>query len=142
MNIIQQIVSYFEPVLHAADELVTSDEEKLKLQNELSLLKINLAKEILDYEKQLNEKQAAIVKAEALGHSWLQRNWRPIAMLTFLTLIILDSFALLPKNLPNEAWALVKIGLGGYVIGRSVEKVAPAVTEVLGSKRKASPGTH
>lgn len=27
----------------------------------------------------------------------------------------------------NEAWGLLKIGLGGYVIGRSAEKIAPTL---------------
>ena len=53
----------------------------------------------------------------------MQRNWRPITMLTFLALVVCDSFGWLANPLASEAWTLLQIGLGGYVAGRSVEKV-------------------
>ena len=69
------------------------------------------------------EEKSKIVQAEATGHSWLQRNWRPITMMVFLVLVILDSFGWLPNKLAPQAWTLLSIGLGGYVVGRSAEKV-------------------
>jgi len=45
-------------------------------------------------------------------------------MLTFLGLVVCDSFGWLASPLAAEAWVLLQIGLGGYVTGRSVEKVA------------------
>jgi hypothetical protein len=70
------------------------------------------------------DNQASIIRAEATGQSWLQRNWRPISMLTFLFLAVSDSYGILPDNkkLSEEAWLLMQIGLGGYVVGRSAEK--------------------
>jgi len=53
-------------------------------------------------------------------------------MLTFLALVVCDSFGWLAFRLSEEAWALLKIGLGGYVVGRSVEKVVPT----LGGKKE------
>ena len=53
----------------------------------------------------------------------MQRNWRPITMLTFLALVVLNSFGLLKIELADEAWTLLQIGLGGYVAGRSAEKM-------------------
>jgi hypothetical protein len=44
-------------------------------------------------------------------------------MLTFLALVVFDSFGWLPNPLANEAWTLLQIGLGGYVAGRSAEKM-------------------
>ena len=75
------------------------------------------------------EAQSSILGKEATGHSWLQRNWRPITMLTFLTLVVFDSLGWLQSDLRPEAWTLLQIGLGGYVIGRSAEKVLPALLE-------------
>jgi len=43
-------------------------------------------------------------------------------MLVFLGLVVADSFGWLPNPLPPQAWTLLQIGLGGYVVGRSVEK--------------------
>jgi len=61
--------------------------------------------------------------AEAQGGSWLQRSWRPITMLTFLVLVVTDALGLLPFRLAGEAWTLLQLGLGGYVVGRSGEKI-------------------
>ena len=44
-------------------------------------------------------------------------------MLSFLVLVVLDSLGWLPSPLAPEAWTLLQIGLGGYVAGRSAEKV-------------------
>ena len=68
------------------------------------------------------EASTQTILAEMSG-SWLQRNWRPLSMLTFLVLICADSFGLLEFRLSNEAWIVFKIGLGGYVVGRSAEKI-------------------
>ena len=44
-------------------------------------------------------------------------------MLTFLGLVVCDSFGWLANPLAAEAWTLLQIGLGGYVAGRSGEKI-------------------
>jgi hypothetical protein len=43
-------------------------------------------------------------------------------MLVFLALATSDALGWLPNPLRDEAWLLLQIGLGGYVVGRSVEK--------------------
>jgi hypothetical protein len=73
------------------------------------------------------EARSNIIQSEAIGNSWLQRNWLPITMLTFLTLVVMDSFDLLAFRLADEAWMLLQIGLGGYLIGRSAEKIVPGL---------------
>ena len=86
--------------------------------------KAELEAQLLNFEGEVLKVRASVIMAEANGQSWLQRSWRPLTMLTFLVLVVLDSFALLPFRLVSEAWGLLKIGLGGYVIGRSAETVA------------------
>lgn len=76
-----------------------------------------------------------IVKAEAQGESWLQRNWRPILMLVVVA-IIANNYILAPYinalfgansvpmlDLPDRLWDLMTLGVGGYVAGRSAEKI-------------------
>lgn len=71
----------------------------------------------------------SIIVAEAQGESFLQRNWRPATMIFFVIMIGGYWFGLAPDylvNNPNVVEALfqiVQIGLGGYVAGRSAEKV-------------------
>ena len=79
------------------------------------------------------EKAAAdIVLAEARGESWLQRNWRPIFMLTLAGMLVLHWMGftqlIAPDNRLSDSEVdglldIVKIGLGGYVVGRSGEKI-------------------
>lgn len=79
-----------------------------------------------------------IILAEAQGQSWLQRNWRPILMLTIVA-IVANNYLLAPYvnaifgsgtapilDLPEKLWTLMNIGVGGYVIGRSAEKAVQA----------------
>lgn len=72
--------------------------------------------------------RAGIVTAEAQGEGALQRNWRPIMMLWFGFLVGCYWFGFTPENLSEthitELFRLVQIGIGGYVVGRSAEKVA------------------
>ena len=86
-------------------------------------LRAELLGKTLDITTKLIEVQSNVIVAEAGGKSWLQRNWRPITMVCFLILVILDSFGWLPNKLAPQAWTLLSIGLGGYVVGRSAEKV-------------------
>jgi hypothetical protein len=73
------------------------------------------------------EAQAKIVLAEAQG-SWLQRNWRPLLMVTFAGLVVAHWFGFTLSNIPesvqNSLLNIVMVGVGGYVAGRSAEKVA------------------
>jgi hypothetical protein len=66
-------------------------------------------------------------KLKRKGQSWLQRNWRPITMLTFLILVVCDSFGFLKFRLNNKAWLLLQIGLGGYMVGRTGEKIVEKI---------------
>ena len=79
--------------------------------------------------------QAGIVLAEAQSGNWLTSGWRPITMLTFTALITARWFGWAAPNLdPSEylkLWDIVQLGLGGYVIGRSGEKIASTVATVL-----------
>ena len=80
--------------------------------------------------------QAEIVKTEAASQHWLAANWRPILMLTFGSLIVARWFGWAAPNLDAaeylKLWDIVQLGLGGYVIGRSVEKVAPEIARAMG----------
>jgi len=123
MNVFSFISNIFEPAVKLIDEIHTSDEEKLQLQAQIKAVENELLAKVIDYESKLLESKTSIITAEATGQSWMQRNWRPITMLTFLALVVLNSFGLLVTPLADEAWTLLQIGLGGYVAGRSAEKM-------------------
>lgn len=84
------------------------------------------------------EAQANVIMSEMNSQNWLASCWRPIMMLTFLVLIVSAWFGFIPPNMPKEmidhVFTLLEIGMGGYVVGRSVEKIAATVTGVFGRK--------
>lgn len=127
MSVFTFISSIFKPTEDLVDNLHTSKEEKMDLQKQIMEVQNQLSIKIIDYEQQRLTAQSMIINAEATGKSWLQRNWRPITMLTFLILVICDSFDLLAFRLSGDAWDLLKIGLGGYVVGRSAEKITTVI---------------
>jgi len=103
------------------DKLVTTDKERLGLQNEIMGVINNFASKMMDVQRD-------IVLAEVNGNK-LQRSWRPIIMLAFGFIVIYEYFiskvfGLPTADLPTKFWDLLEIGLGGFVIGRSVEKIA------------------
>lgn len=124
------------PLAKVIDDVHTSDEEKLIVKAELAKLQNEVTTKFMDYEHKLLDSKTQVITAEANGQSWMQRNWRPITMLTFLLLVVCDSFGLLAFRLAEEAWTLLQIGLGGYVVGRSAEKIAPSVTDVLKTRHR------
>lgn len=136
MSILSVLTGFVEPVRKIIDDLHTSAEEKGELVNALTKLENELAVKVLEYEAKVLEAQASIIKAEAQGASWMQRNWRPITMLTFLALVVGDSFGWLANPLAPQAWTLIQIGLGGYTVGRTAEKVLPNMMDKFGSKSK------
>lgn len=79
--------------------------------------------------------RAEIVKTEAGSEHWLTACWRPITMLTFTTLIVARWFGFAAPELTEaeylKLWDIVELGLGGYVVGRSAEKIMPSIAEAL-----------
>lgn len=105
------------------------DEEK-KAQAKLALMEMAQKGELQELAA-----RAEIVKAEASSEHWLAANWRPILMLTFGALIVARWFGYAAPELSEaeylKLWSIVELGIGGYVIGRSAEKIIPGVAEVL-----------
>jgi hypothetical protein len=98
-------------------------------QAQIQLLTIAQAGELKELETAMS-----IITAEAKSDHWIVAAWRPITMLTFVA-IVANNYIVYPYlslfwadapvlQLPPDLWDLLKIGLGGYVVGRSVEKTA------------------
>ncbi|MFH1843719.1 MAG: 3TM-type holin [bacterium] len=117
-----------------ADRIFPDPEHELKRIE----LQQALQAAVLERTSEIERAAAEVVKAEAQGQSWLQRTWRPITMLVFVGLIVARWLGWSAPNLGEaevlKLWDIVEIGLGGYVIGRSAEKVLPAVVESLNKR--------
>tara|TARA_R110000787_G_scaffold66491_1_gene149300 strand:+ start:202 stop:603 length:402 start_codon:yes stop_codon:yes gene_type:complete len=123
------IAGIFKPAAQLIDELHTSDEERLQAKGHLLDVQAAAMQRVFDYEKEIIKGQHAIVTAEASSSNWLAASWRPITMLTFLALVVGDTFGMFATPLRDEAWVLLQLGLGGYVVGRSGEKIAKVLKQ-------------
>ncbi len=121
------VAGILKPISDVIDHVTVSGEDKVKLQLAQLNAGMAVATAAQAYEAQLLDGQQKVIAAEAASGSWLTSSWRPITMLTFLALVVCDSFGWLHSPLAPQAWTLLQIGLGGYTVGRSVEKVAPVV---------------
>jgi hypothetical protein len=126
--ILAALVPAFQSVVAS---IFPNPEDKLKaqeLQNQLQLAVIAQA-------GALEQAAAENVKAEISSGSWLGKNWRPILMLTFAGLIVSRWFGYSAPNMSEaevlELWGIVKLGITGYVGGRTVEKVAPVIAQAF-----------
>jgi len=127
MSFIKSIVSSIGgKVLDSAgsiiDNLTTTDEEKHAAKERLSLI-------VFDALNEAMKLQTEVLKTEMQGN-WLQKSWRPLVMLTFTAMIVFGAFKEIPYlESSSPFWQLLELGLGGYVIGRTVEKVSETVTQ-------------
>lgn len=133
------LTNLISPVTNLIDQLHTSEEEKLKIQSEMFKLQTEITGKVMEYETKLLEAQSNIIMAEAKGDGWLQKNWRPLMMIWFAVLLGMFWFGLTPPNITQETidslFTLLQLGIGGYIVGRSAEKIIPQVVQTMqGSK--------
>src|SRR6056297_2752948 len=92
---------------------------------------------MLEHEQTANQLARDVVVAEAKSDHWVTSAWRPIVMLMFAVMIG-NNYIIAPYldaifgtsvmfDMPEQAWSLLSVGLGGYVLGRSGEKIAGEV---------------
>lgn len=128
MSILTFIGTIFKPAVDLIDDLHLSKEEEATLKNELEKIQVQVKEKVIDLESKTIEGQAKIIEAEARSDSWLTKNWRPMVIMSLFCLIVLDYFGVSSSDgLPEQAWRTIDIALGGYIGGRSVEKVARIV---------------
>ena len=127
LPLVDLIAGVFKPAAELIDALHTSDDERLQAKARLLEVQAASMDKVLETESRMLEARAGIVQAEASSGHWLTATWRPITMLVFLALVVADALDILPNRLSDEVWPLLQLGLGGYVVGRSVEKVADKI---------------
>ena len=101
-------------------------EKAVEDKDQAAAIKARLQEMVLTGQMREIEEAAANIRAEATGDSWLQRSWRPLTMLTFVSLIVAKWLGFTAPGVTEAVelalFEIIKIGLGGYVVGRSVEK--------------------
>jgi len=88
---------------------------------------------MLEHEQTAQQVARDVVVAEAKSEHWITSTWRPLLMLVFVA-IVANNYIIAPYvdmifgsglqlEPPPMLWEVIKIGLGGYVVGRSGEKI-------------------
>lgn len=123
------------------DKLFTSDEERLRATAELRKVEAEIEKSLNEHMTHVVNAQKDILSRELSGGSFLAKNWRPALMVIFsliigynhLILPLIHGMVVLfdinvwvpsPEVIPDKVWTLLQIGVGGYIVGRSGEKIA------------------
>lgn len=130
MNLLMSAVNFLIPGIFKEIDKAIPD------QTAAAQLKASIQSQMMQVDSAEFAAQVSVIDDEAKGESWLQRNWRPVTMMVFVFIVannyiiapyaqaIFDRSVSLPT--PPDLWALIKIGLGGYVVGRSAEKCVTA----------------
>jgi len=103
-------------------------------------LRSEIEKAILDTFAEVSKSQASVIEKEMSGEGWMQRNWRPMVALGFafivffyglLTPVMVSWVGLPPVRVGDDLlkWIMdaVVICLGGYIGGRSLEKIVTTI---------------
>lgn len=127
------MLPFLAPILGLIDKFIPDQSERDKAKSEITR----------ELTKQM-EIQADIIKREQQSDSWLTRNWRPLAMVMcgviigthwllydvipyFIVVFDWDVFYPQDPGLSPELWTTLRLGLGGYIGGRTVEKVVKLI---------------
>jgi hypothetical protein len=127
--VIQALIPTLAPILgKVVGNLFPDPEQKAKAEAEMM-------KTLLAHQAEIEGAAAKIIQTEAASSHWLAANWRPLTMLVFVCLIVARWFGWAAPNLSEaeyvKLWSIVEFGLGGYVVGRSVEKIAPSIASAM-----------
>lgn len=132
------------PLSNVINKFITRKEDQLKVQAEIESIQKDFEKKLIEQQSQMLMAQKDLITAEITGHPF-QRNWRP-ALMWIIIAIIANNYLIAPivnqivtvfggenilplLDLPDKLFNLMTIGLGGYVVGRSAEKIIPQMAE-------------
>lgn len=126
---IQALIPALAPIVgQIVGSLFPDPTEKAKAEAEAM-------RQLLAHQGEIEAAAAKIIQTEAASTHWLAANWRPLTMITFTALIVARWMGWVAPNLSEaeylKLWSIIEFGLGGYVVGRSVEKIAPSISTAM-----------
>lgn len=122
-----QLIPILAPILgDIIKSIFPNQADQARIESEVKLALIN-------HTSSLEDIRGKIVMAESSSEHWLVATWRPLLMLVIVAIIAMNYlfFPLITivtgvpyeLTLPTELWNLLQIGVGGYIVGRSGEKM-------------------
>jgi len=122
------IITVLAPIIgDLVKRLIPDGDKSEEVEKEIKLA-------LLENSESLEALSGEIVLAEAKSSNWITAAWRPLLMMVIIAIVALNYLFFPVVNmltgsvflieLPKELWNLLQIGVGGYVVGRSGEKIA------------------
>lgn len=131
LGVIDLIAGIFKPAAELVDSLHTSEDERLRHKERLLDVQAAAMQRVFDYETEALKARANIVNTEAGAEHWVTATWRPIVMLTFTGLVVARFLGFEAEGMTQSEyealWELITIGLAGYTVARSGEKIAKTI---------------
>lgn len=129
------LVSLLAPLLGDVVRKVVPDKNRQQeIERELKLT-------LMENAESLEQLRGEIVLAEAKSEHWITATWRPLLMLITVGIIGLN-YLIFPVlgiwvpdvmthvlELPDPLWDMLTLGVGGYIVGRSGEKMVDRWTK-------------
>ena len=128
------LAPFIEPVAAIVNKAVKDKDLAAKINHDIFT-------QLMSAETTHMKEAASIIRAEANSESWLTSNWRPLIMIWLGVLIGLYWFGFAPDYLVEspatvqDLFDLLKLGIGGYIMGRSGEKIVKTIAESGGLKK-------
>ena len=116
----------------AVDRLVTSDEERLRLANELKQIEVGAVLKSQELDVQFNQELTKRLQADMASDSWLSKNIRPLTLIFILVMYSLLSISSGFEFKVTQAY-IELLGQWGMLImsfyfgGRTLEKMTTVV---------------
>jgi hypothetical protein len=129
--------SILGPLFGVIDQAVPDKDLATRLKADIQVAVLKIQEKTLDSQKE-------VIIAEAGGESYIQRTWRPwfmvFLMFNIAASMLAGLFGLADRmtdawaSIPGPAWTLMQVGIGGYIGGRTIEKVAKSVGPITWKK--------
>jgi len=118
--IFEFLASLFTPAANLIEKIVTKDNDKIALKNQLAQIEAQVATKLMELQVKALEMQSAVAVSEQQNGNWLSKSWRPIVSIIFAANILLMGYGLIPYS--EMIIQISGMFLGIYGIGRSFEK--------------------
>ena len=123
----------FEGLMGGINKLITNKEEKGQLLIKAAEVRKDVAMLQMKLEQENDALRRDVIVAEAGSESLITRSWRPLVMLTFVSIFPATYLTLMFGGdptmigtalaaIPDKVWLLLSVGIGGYIPFRSFDK--------------------
>lgn len=127
------ISGLFTPAYKIIDRTVTTDKDRLELNNELMKIQADIQTKLISLQEKALESDVKIREAELSSSNMLAQSWRPVCAIISFIVILISTFK--PEiHISDKLMDVFQMFLGGYAGGRTIEKVTTSIADAVSKK--------